>query len=58
VLIYVPGGSGEKIEIQDKEANAFYDNIGRWATKNGMVGVIMQRHFSQAGRMVRRTSPG
>lgn len=46
VLIYVPGGSGEKIEIQDKEANAFYDNIGRWATKNGMVGVIMQRHFS------------
>jgi len=27
-----------------KEANAFYDNIGRWATKNGMVFVNMQRH--------------
>jgi len=45
VLIYVPGGAGNKIELQDKEANAFYDNIGRWATKNGMVGVNMQRHF-------------
>jgi Carboxylesterase family len=44
VLIYVPGGVGNKIEIQDKEANAFYDNIGRWATKNGMVGVNMERH--------------
>jgi Carboxylesterase family len=44
VLIYVPGGVGNKIEIQDKEANAFYDNIARWATKNGMVGVNMQRH--------------
>jgi len=44
VLIYVPGGGGNKIELQDKEANAFYDNIGRWATKNGMVYVQMQRH--------------
>jgi hypothetical protein len=44
VLIYVPGGPGNKIELQDKEANAFYDNIGRWATKNGMVYVQMQRH--------------
>ena len=44
VLIYVPGGGGNKIELQDKEANAFYDNIARWATKNGMVGVNMQRH--------------
>ncbi len=48
VLIYVPGGAGNKIELQDKEANAFYDNIGRWATKNGMVGVNMQRHFGAA----------
>ena len=47
VLIYVPGGVGNKIEIQDKEANAFYDNIGRWAAKNGMVGVNMQRHASR-----------
>ena len=44
VLIYVPGGGGNKIELQDKEANAFYDNIGRWATRNGMVFVNMQRH--------------
>ena len=44
VLIYVPGGAGNKIELQVKEANAFYDNIGRWATKNGMVVVNMQRH--------------
>ena len=44
VLIYVPGGGGNKIELQDREANAFYDNIARWATKNGMVGVNMQRH--------------
>jgi triacylglycerol lipase len=46
VLIYVPGGGGDKIEIQNKEANAFYDNIGRWAAKHGMVGVTMQRHAS------------
>ena len=44
VLIYVPGGAGNKIEQQAREANAFYDNIGRWATKNGMVGVTVQRH--------------
>src|SRR6202051_2612943 len=44
VLIYVPGGAGNKIEQQAVEANAFYDNIMRWATKNGMVGVNMQRH--------------
>jgi hypothetical protein len=47
VLIYVPGGAGNKIEQQDREANAFYDNIGRWATKNNMVGVLMQRHPGQ-----------
>ena len=40
VLIYVPGGAGNKIEQQDREANAFYDNIARWAAKNGMVGVL------------------
>jgi Carboxylesterase family len=43
VLIFVPGGGGNKIEQQVREANAFYDNIGRWAAKNGMVGVLMQR---------------
>ena len=46
VLIYVPGGAGNKIEIQDKSANAFYDNIGRFATQHGMVGVLMQRKAS------------
>jgi pimeloyl-ACP methyl ester carboxylesterase len=44
VLIYVPGGGGNKIEQQVRESNAFYDNIGRWATKNGMVGILVQRH--------------
>jgi hypothetical protein len=44
VLIYVPGGGGNKIELQTREGNAFYDNIGRWAVKNGMTGVLMQRH--------------
>src|SRR2546422_9273390 len=34
VLLYVPGGGGNKIEQQAREANAFYDNIGRWATEN------------------------
>ena len=44
VLIYVPGGAGNKIEQQNREANAFYDNIGRWAVKNDMIGITMQRH--------------
>lgn len=44
VFIYVAGGGGNKIEQQAREANAFYDNIARWATKNGMVGVLVQRH--------------
>jgi BD-FAE protein len=44
VLIYVPGGAGNKIEQQNREANAFYDNIGRWAVKNEMIGITMQRH--------------
>ncbi|HXD73759.1 MAG TPA: alpha/beta hydrolase [Vicinamibacterales bacterium] len=47
VVIYVPGGAGNKIEQQVREGNAFYDNIARWATKNGMVGVLVQRHPGQ-----------
>jgi triacylglycerol lipase len=43
VLMYVPGGAGNKIE-PGKAANAFFDNIGRWGTENGMVVVLMQRH--------------
>src|SRR5579862_716758 len=46
VLVYVPGGAGNKIEIQDRSANAFYDNIGRFATQHGMVAVLMQRKAS------------
>ncbi|HVA93594.1 MAG TPA: hypothetical protein VNI36_01705 [Candidatus Dormibacteraeota bacterium] len=49
VLIYVAGGPGTKIEIQNKQANAFNDNIARWATENGMVGVLMQRHGPAPG---------
>ena len=44
VLIYVAGGAGNKLEQQVREGNAFYDNIGRWATKQGFVGVLIQRH--------------
>ena len=44
VFIYVPGGAGNKIEQQDREANAFYDNIGRWGVKHGFVVVTVQRH--------------
>jgi acetyl esterase/lipase len=44
IFIYIPGGAGNKIEQQAREANAFYDNIGRWAVRNGMVGVTIQRH--------------
>lgn len=47
VLIYVPGGAGNKIEIQNKAGNAFYDNIGRWGTQHGLVVVTMQRHFGR-----------
>lgn len=44
VFIYVPGGAGNKIEQQNREANAFYDNIGRWGVRNGFVVVTVQRH--------------
>src|SRR5579863_111059 len=47
VLMYLPGGAGNKIEQQNREANAFMDNVARWAAKNGMVGVLMQRHPGQ-----------
>ncbi len=44
VLMYISGGQGNKTEQQVREANAFYDNIGRWGTRNGMVVAAMQRH--------------
>ena len=42
VLVYVSGGAGNKIEPVPN-GDAFYDNIMLWATKNGMVGVNVQR---------------
>jgi hypothetical protein len=47
VLMYISGGQGNKTEQQVREANAFYDNIGRWGVKNGMAVVTMQRHPAQ-----------
>lgn len=48
VFMWVPGGGGNKIEQQVRQANAFYDNIGRWGVKNGFVVVTVQRHQGQA----------
>jgi Carboxylesterase family len=42
VLIYVSGGAGNKLQ-GGPNGDVFYDNIMMWATKNGMVGVNMQR---------------
>jgi hypothetical protein len=46
VLIYVSGGAGNK-NAGGPNGDVFYDNIMLWATKNGMVGVNMQRHPGQ-----------
>jgi acetyl esterase/lipase len=43
VLIFSPGGAGNK-QQGGPNGDVFYDNIPLWATKNGMVGVLMQRH--------------
>ncbi len=43
VLIYVPGGAGDKRQA-GANGDLFYTNIGLWAVKNDMTGVIMQRH--------------
>jgi triacylglycerol lipase len=43
VLIYVSGGAGNKLQ-GGPNGDVFYDNVMLWATKNGMVGVNMQRH--------------
>jgi len=42
VLIYVSGGAGNK-QQGGPNGDVFYDNVMLWATKNGMVGVNMQR---------------
>jgi hypothetical protein len=52
VFIYVPGGAGNKIEQQSVEANMFYDNIGKWAADQGMIGVTMQRGGTAAGQNI------
>lgn len=52
VLIYIPGGAGNKIEQQAVEANLFYDNIGKWAVDNGMVGITIQRGGTAAGQNI------
>jgi len=46
VLIYVPGGAGNK-QQGGPDGEPFYDNIMLWAAKNGMVGVNMQRRAGQ-----------
>jgi Carboxylesterase family len=43
VLIYISGGAGNK-QQGGPNGDVFYDNVMLWATKNGMVGVNMQRH--------------
>lgn len=52
VFIYVPGGAGNKIEQQSVESNMFYDNVGKWATDNGMIGVTIQRGGTAAGQNI------
>ncbi|MEO8096985.1 MAG: carboxylesterase family protein [Acidobacteriota bacterium] len=42
VLIYVSGGAGNR-QQGGPNGDVFYDNVMVWATKNGMVGVNMQR---------------
>jgi acetyl esterase/lipase len=46
VLLYSPGGAGNKLQ-GGTNGDVFYDNIMLWATKNDMVGVLMQRHAGQ-----------
>jgi len=47
VLIYVSGGAGNKLQ-GGPNGDVFYDNVMLWASKNGMVGVNMQRRPGQA----------
>src|SRR6185436_13673779 len=52
VFIFVPGGGGNKIEQQSVESNMFYDNIGKWAADQGMIGVTMQRGGTAQGQNI------
>ena len=58
VLIYVSGGAGNKLQ-GGPNGDVFYDNIMLWATKNGMVGVNMQRRPDPGlGRSGQGRQPG
>ena len=59
VLIYIPGGGGNKIEQQSPESNAFYDNIGRFMERaqrsiNGSGAFFSADVFGYAGRVAAR----
>src|SRR5205085_4751256 len=41
-----------KLEQQAVESNMFYDNIGKWAVDNGMIGVLIQRGGTAAGQNI------
>ena len=43
VLVYIPGGAGNK-QADGEDGAPFYSNVAVWAARNGMVGVVMQRH--------------
>src|SRR5690349_20566334 len=45
--MYVSGGQGNKLQ-GGPNGDVFYDNVMLWATKNGMVGVNMQRRPGEA----------
>ncbi len=47
VLVYVPGGAGNK-RADGADGELFYSNVAVWAARNGMVGVVMQRHPGEA----------
>ncbi|HTK35857.1 MAG TPA: carboxylesterase family protein [Caulobacteraceae bacterium] len=47
VLVFLPGGQGDK-QVGGPEGAPFYDNIGAWGARNGLVVVIAQ-YRSRAG---------
>jgi triacylglycerol lipase len=49
VFIMVPGGAGNKRGAAP-DGDGFYDNMGLWAVKNGMVGITMQRRATTEGQ--------
>jgi triacylglycerol lipase len=41
VLVFVPGGMGAK-QMGGPEGEPFYDNVGAWGVKNGMLTIVTQ----------------